>query len=126
MTITNNKIILYANNKIDLPFAVTDANNGDAAYDFTNKTVKFAMSKLNAAGVYSSTAALEKSSDGADVNITLPIDTSGEVTVTLYNGDTANFLGEYAWQLEVYDLSGSAYVVADGVIEFKRNITETV
>lgn len=114
----------YANNPRRLSFTVTDAGNADVAFDLTGFTAKWSMSKLKANGDFSKTPLLQKSVDEGSVVITGAAE--GELYVDIDETDTANLLGDFHHQLEVFNGSNEGVVVATGKLTILKNILETI
>lgn len=112
----------YANNARTLVFTITNEDeDGSPALDLTGLTIKWALSRVNSNGVYSTTPVLEKStSDG----ITITDAAAGECEVQLDAADTTSLSGTFYQELEVFS-GGSGTVVAVGTITIKRNVVNS-
>lgn len=132
MSIINDTIEFYEGNIQILSFTLTDNDNGGAALDLTNLTLKWALSKADDLDpiMYKTTPKLEKT-EGAGIVITNPPGTDGLCRVTISTADTApgnpNEIkpGIYYWELEATDTLSERTVLAVGTFTILKNVVNS-
>jgi hypothetical protein len=122
MATANKKNVMYAGNLKTQRFTITQDG---AALSLNGFTIKWALTTTSKkTGDYTTTPILEKKSTNV-LQVAKTDAPNGICEVYLHASDTANLLGTYYYELELFDSNGEGIVVATGQIEILKNVVNT-
>lgn len=113
---------MYAGNLKTMRFTISRDGEPMVLDGFTAKWALSQISKRS--GEYSKTPILEKKST-TSTEILKTVPQSGILEVYLKNVDTKDLLGEYYYELELYDTENESIVVAVGDLRILKNVDNT-
>lgn len=130
MAKTNQNVTFYAGNKQVFMWTLLDddAFGTDVPLPLGGREVRWAMSRFNDDGTYSTEPTLVKSSLNGTDEVEVTDAANGLVRVYVDGIDTVDLDGKFYQELEVVDDNGAGepVVVATGVITIRKNVSNTL
>jgi len=126
MAVANQTDTIYAGNKRTLKFAVTDQDTaGSPAFNLTNLIAKWTLARVGADGSVLTSAPVVEKKSTTGTQITITNAAGGLLEVYLVEVDTLTLLGDFYFELELFDVAGAHVVVATGTMTILPNVTNT-
>lgn len=126
MVVANQTDSMYAGNKRTLRFTIVDEDTvGSPALNLTGRVLKFVLASVSPNGDILTTPLIEKKST-TPAQITVTDAVNGIAEVYLLEADTLPLLGDYYFELEVFEADATIHtVVGTGTLTILANVTNT-